>query len=316
MRWPSVRPLGDVGWSGRGDRQQDRIADRVYDVVRRLRLRLRSTATCTRARSASSRSRSASRTPSSAGSVGRPVARPDRRGRGGFSYPVLDRLLFGGSTSGAPIERWRRSGSTRRWSTGGPLIAGSEFKRQVPPIAKLGHGRRRGLSLPASGDRGRRGGDRRAPCPPARAGSCTRRPPDREPRRRELRALEVLREVPLIAAEDTRIRAGSSTATGFATRATSYHARADAGRAAALLEHLRGGEDLALVTDAGTPPSATRGELVRRGPPRRSVVPIPGASAVLAAVAASGVAAALGFRGLPAALPGRERARRLAARHR
>jgi 16S rRNA (cytidine1402-2'-O)-methyltransferase len=129
-----------------------------------------------------------------------------------------------------------------------------------------------------------------------------------------LRALEVLRDVPLIAAEDTRHTRRLLDRHKVTTRATSYHARSDAGRAAALLEHLRGGEDLALVTDAGTPAvSDPGGELVAAWAAEGGrVVPIPGASAVLAAVAASGVVgprwAFEGF--LPRS--GRERARRLA----
>ena len=68
-----------------------------------------------------------------------------------------------------------------------------------------------------------------------------------------LRALEVLRAVPLIAAEDTRHTRRLLARHGIETRMTSYHARSGPARAAALLEHLRGGADLALVTDAGTP---------------------------------------------------------------
>ncbi len=73
---------------------------------------------------------------------------------------------------------------------------------------------------------------------------------------------------------------------------TSYHARSDASRATALLAHLRGGADLALVTDAGTPTvSDPGGDLVAAWAAEGGrVVPIPGPSAVLAAVAGSGVA--------------------------
>jgi 16S rRNA (cytidine1402-2'-O)-methyltransferase len=107
-----------------------------------------------------------------------------------------------------------------------------------------------------------------------------------------LRALDVLRTVPLIAAEDTRVTRRLLDRHGIETRSVSYHARSGAGRTAELLQHLRGGEDLALVTDAGTPGVSDPGaELaaawaVEGG----TIVPLPGASAVLAAVAASGVA--------------------------
>ena len=107
-----------------------------------------------------------------------------------------------------------------------------------------------------------------------------------------LRALEVLRTVPLIAAEDTRHARRLLDRYDVTARTTSYHARSGPARAAALLEHLRGGADLALVTDAGTPAiSDPGGELVAAWAAEGGVVvPLPGASAVLAAVAASGVA--------------------------
>jgi 16S rRNA (cytidine1402-2'-O)-methyltransferase len=96
---------------------------------------------------------------------------------------------------------------------------------------------------------------------------------------------------------------------------TSFHARSGPGRLDSLLDHLRGGADLALVTDAGTPVVSDPGaDLVAAwsGEGGR-VVPIPGASAVLAAVAASGVTgprwAFEGF--LPRS--GRDRKDRLAA---
>jgi 16S rRNA (cytidine1402-2'-O)-methyltransferase len=128
------------------------------------------------------------------------------------------------------------------------------------------------------------------------------------------RAVDVLRAVPLLAAEDTRLTRRLLDRYGIEVRMTSYHARSGPGRAAALLEHLRAGADLALVTDAGTPAvSDPGGELVAAwaGEGGR-VVPIPGASAVLAAVVAAGVVgprwAFEGF--LPRS--GRERRERLA----
>ena len=107
-----------------------------------------------------------------------------------------------------------------------------------------------------------------------------------------LRAIEILRAVPLIAAEDTRHTRRLLDRQAIATRTMSYHAQSGPGRTAALLDHLRGGADLALVTDAGTPAvSDPGGELVAAWAAEGgTVVPIPGASAVLAAVAGSGVA--------------------------
>ena len=106
-----------------------------------------------------------------------------------------------------------------------------------------------------------------------------------------LRAVGVLGSVPLIAAEDTRLTRRLLQRHGFDTRLVSYHARSGPRRLDELLAHLRGGADLALVTDAGTPAvSDPGGELVAAwaGEGGR-VVPIPGASAVLAAIAATGV---------------------------
>jgi 16S rRNA (cytidine1402-2'-O)-methyltransferase len=129
-----------------------------------------------------------------------------------------------------------------------------------------------------------------------------------------LRALEVLGSVPLIAAEDTRLTKRLLSRHGIATRLTSFHARSDAGRLAALLAHLRDGADLALTTDAGTPAVSDPGaDLVAAWAAEGgTVVPIPGPSAVLAAVSATGVAgprwAFEGF--LPRS--GRERRERLA----
>jgi 16S rRNA (cytidine1402-2'-O)-methyltransferase len=129
-----------------------------------------------------------------------------------------------------------------------------------------------------------------------------------------LRALDVLSAVPLIAAEDTRLSRRLLDRYRIKTRAISFHARSGPGRLEQLLEHLRGGSDLALVTDAGTPGVSDPGEVlvgawVAEG---GMVVPIPGASAVLAAVVASGMAGPRwGFEGF---LPrrGRERRERLA----
>lgn len=129
-----------------------------------------------------------------------------------------------------------------------------------------------------------------------------------------LRALEVLRDVPLIAAEDTRVTRRLLDRHGITTRMTSYHARSGERRAAELLEHLRSGADLALVTDAGTPAvSDPGGDLVAAWAAEAGIViPIPGASAALAALVASGVAGPRwSFEGfLPRS--GRERRERLA----
>ena len=106
------------------------------------------------------------------------------------------------------------------------------------------------------------------------------------------RALDVLRQVPLVAAEDTRITRRLFDRYEISTKTVSYHARSGSARLEQLLDHLRAGGDLALVTDAGTPVVSDPGdELVRAWAAEGGeVIALPGASAVLAAVAASGVA--------------------------
>jgi 16S rRNA (cytidine1402-2'-O)-methyltransferase len=109
-----------------------------------------------------------------------------------------------------------------------------------------------------------------------------------------LRALEVLAAVPLVAAEDTRLTRRLLDRHGIRARLVSHHAKSPPGRIAALLDHLRDGRDLALVTDAGTPGISDPGEslVAAWGEEGGAVVPIPGPSAVTAAAAASGVAGA------------------------
>ena len=129
-----------------------------------------------------------------------------------------------------------------------------------------------------------------------------------------LRALDVLRSVPLVAAEDTRMTRRLFARHGIGTRLVSYHARNAAARGPELLASLRAGADLALVTDAGTPLVSDPGAalVAAWAAEGGTVVPIPGASAALAALVASGVAGPRwvfeGF--LPRS--GRERRKRLA----
>jgi 16S rRNA (cytidine1402-2'-O)-methyltransferase len=107
-----------------------------------------------------------------------------------------------------------------------------------------------------------------------------------------LRALDVLRSVAVIAAEDTRHTRRLLDRHGIETRSVSYHARSGAGRARELLDRLRAGDDIALVTDAGTPGVSDPGDelVVAWAAEGGTVTPIPGASAALAAVAGSGIA--------------------------
>ncbi|HKG33181.1 MAG TPA: 16S rRNA (cytidine(1402)-2'-O)-methyltransferase [Gemmatimonadales bacterium] len=104
------------------------------------------------------------------------------------------------------------------------------------------------------------------------------------------RAIEILRAVPVVAAEDTRRTRGLLTHLGVAPTLLSFHAHSGDHRSDKLLDILRSGRDVALVSDAGTPTVSDPGaELISLA---RSVgiaiVPIPGASAVSTALSASG----------------------------
>ena len=96
-----------------------------------------------------------------------------------------------------------------------------------------------------------------------------------------LRALRVLREVTLIAAEDTRRTARLLAHHGIATRTISFHEHNTRTRVPQLVARLEGGDSIAVVTDAGMPGISDPGvelvqEVVARG---IAVDPIPGASA-------------------------------------
>ena len=129
-----------------------------------------------------------------------------------------------------------------------------------------------------------------------------------------LRALEVLGSVAVVAAEDTRLTRRLWARHGIETPLISYHAHSDSARTRELLARLAAGDDVALVTDAGTPLVSDPGEdlVARWAGDGGVVVPIPGPSAVLAALVASGISAPRwSFEGF---LPrkGRERRERLA----
>lgn len=105
------------------------------------------------------------------------------------------------------------------------------------------------------------------------------------------RARETLRTASVVAAEDTRHFATLARHHGLAPRAVSYHDHNEADRSAELLRRLRAGDDIALVTDAGTPLISDPGyRLVRAAIDAGiGVTSVPGASAVTTALAASGL---------------------------
>lgn len=133
-----------------------------------------------------------------------------------------------------------------------------------------------------------------------------------------LRALRVLKEVDVIACEDTRQTRKLLTHYGIQKRLVSYHEHNEITRSAQLVIELEQGAQIALVSDAGMPLISDPGHhllaVCRRH--RIPVVPVPGASAVVAALAASGMPTeSFLFRGfLPAKAGERRRAlRELAA---
>jgi 16S rRNA (cytidine1402-2'-O)-methyltransferase len=117
-----------------------------------------------------------------------------------------------------------------------------------------------------------------------------------------VRALRVLREVTVIAAEDTRRTAHLLARHGIATPTTSLHEHNEAGKSASLIARLQRGDSIALVSDAGTPTVSDPGGLLIRAAidAGLKVEPVPGPSAVLAALAASGLPTdAFTFLGFP-----------------
>jgi 16S rRNA (cytidine1402-2'-O)-methyltransferase len=106
-----------------------------------------------------------------------------------------------------------------------------------------------------------------------------------------LRALRVLKEVDIIACEDTRQTRKLLNHYGITTRTVSYHEHNEITRAAELVKDMQEGTSIALVTDAGMPGISDPGFrlislAIRHHVP---VVPVPGTSAFLAALVASGL---------------------------
>jgi 16S rRNA (cytidine1402-2'-O)-methyltransferase len=105
------------------------------------------------------------------------------------------------------------------------------------------------------------------------------------------RALEVLAEADVIVAEDTRHTRRLLTHYGISTRLLSCHEHNEAKVLPQLLNRLRAGETLALVSDAGTPLISDPGFLLVRAAREQGirVVPVPGANAALCALSAAGL---------------------------
>ena len=132
-----------------------------------------------------------------------------------------------------------------------------------------------------------------------------------------LRALEILKDVDLVAAEDTRHSGILLKHYQIAKPLISYHEHNEAMRTAQLVERLAAGEKIALITDAGTPSLSDPGarlirECIKRG---LDFTIIPGPSSILTALVGSGFSAERFFFGgfLPIKSGQRERELRAAA---
>lgn len=118
-----------------------------------------------------------------------------------------------------------------------------------------------------------------------------------------LRAIRALKEADLVLCEDTRVTRTLLSKYDISTPTLSYHARSEDSKTEKILDLLREGKNLALVSDAGTPGISDPGielvRTVREALPEVSVVAIPGPSALAAALSIAGVPAAdflfLGF---------------------
>lgn len=106
-----------------------------------------------------------------------------------------------------------------------------------------------------------------------------------------LRAIRVLREVSLIAAEDTRRTSKLLNHLGIGTQAVSLHGHNERERTPGLVARLQAGESVALVTDAGTPLVSDPGRLLVAAAAAAGirVEPVPGPSALLTALAGAGL---------------------------
>ena len=107
------------------------------------------------------------------------------------------------------------------------------------------------------------------------------------------RALAILAQADLVAAEDTRTTGNLLTHHGIRARLVALHEHNEMQRAAELVARLQAGKTVALVSDAGTPGISDPGALLvaRAREAGITVCPIPGANAAIAALSAAGLAA-------------------------
>ena len=105
------------------------------------------------------------------------------------------------------------------------------------------------------------------------------------------RAVEILKNVSLIACEDTRHTRKLLQHYGITTRTISYHEHNEQPRTNELLELIKNGADVALVSDAGSPTVSDPGFRIIQAAAKNdvSVVPVPGPSALIAALTVAGL---------------------------
>ena len=106
-----------------------------------------------------------------------------------------------------------------------------------------------------------------------------------------LRAIRILKEVNLIAAEDTRQTLKLLNHLGITKPLVSYHRHNEDVKTDFLIQKLNNGENIAIVTDAGTPAISDPGEEIVKEAIKNNIkiVPIPGACALINALIASGL---------------------------
>jgi 16S rRNA (cytidine1402-2'-O)-methyltransferase len=118
-----------------------------------------------------------------------------------------------------------------------------------------------------------------------------------------LRAIRTLKQVDMIAAEDTRHTRKLMSAHAIENRVVSYHEHNESRRTPELIGQLAGGRSIALVSDAGTPTVSDPGYRLVRAAAAQGIpiVPIPGVSAAIAALSGAGMATdSFTFIGFPA----------------
>ena len=124
-----------------------------------------------------------------------------------------------------------------------------------------------------------------------------------------LRALRILKEVATIACEDTRVTRKLLNHYNVTTHCVAYHQHSGADKTEQLVEKILAGEDMALVTDAGTPGVSDPGNILVEAAISAGIIvlPIPGASAIASMVSVAGIdMQQFTFLGFPPHKKGRE----------